>query len=243
MEKMLGVVRKAFGGFPLCVGRMVAVDGRGEVSDPQLHFAVSAALKQNLHYNNSATNSATITHDGAGTLLKFHPSITQGVIGCALSHRKVWKHMVASRIEEPLVILEDDLSWITPKIDQVFKGLFMENGNSMEGIVYDVLYVSYHGCHRSVAAAKKVGVQKRLKVEPCGDVWFSGLFTYVVNGWGAAAKLLTAWPLEAQIDKHIALLCQSGRLVCYRVQRGRCPTFTPLSEATLDSDVQTFREE
>ena len=233
------------------VTRVAAVDGR-TLSDVRMWFAVAADLREKLDFGGTRH---TIAHDGRGKLLEFAPTVTRGAVGCALSHREAWKRIALGDAGVPpalpsrhFVVLEDDLTYVSPLMARLAASAARVADARKRR--WDVVFLSYHGCHNSsgeaAASVAKLAAQHPaegllpLALDRCGDVWYAGLFTYMVNGAASARRLLSGWPMRAQIDKHVALMCQSRVLRCFRMPLRSCPTYTPLSEATLDSDVQRF---
>jgi GR25 family glycosyltransferase involved in LPS biosynthesis len=121
---------------------------------------------------------------------KVYVPLTPGAIGCAMSHRAVWKTIVDKNIPRAL-ILEDDIK-IDPLFHQkleTYKKYWPEN--------YDMIFLGYHpSTYRSSDY-----------LVPINELFIKtnkvyGLFGYIVS-WRGAQKLLNIFPIKLQIDTEI----------------------------------------
>ncbi|KAJ9460777.1 glycosyltransferase family 25 [Diplonema papillatum] len=216
-HKMLTTILPAFTNSH--IQRVLGVDGN-QLSQQQCKAAV--------HDSDKLGDTPTITHNEMGKLLVFHDSMTKGVVGCALSHRKTWRIVVASGISNPVIILEDDLTWVHPHVVERFQTVL-----SSLPPTWDLVYLAYHGGYHTNQSLPNISVY------PTNQTWFAGLFMYALHGQTAARRLLQLWPLTHQLDKHLAFACQLA-LNCFRLPQDQVLATAQLSEESLDSDVQKF---
>ena len=117
---------------------------------------------------------------------RVYEPLTQGGIGCALSHKRVYEKIVNDKINRCL-ILEDDAKFdidFFSKLNEIEKNVPQD---------FDILFLGYH-----VSYIKN----------DINDYYFKpervyGLFGYVVSYEGAK-KLLDIFPLTYQIDTEIS---------------------------------------
>jgi glycosyl transferase family 25 len=117
---------------------------------------------------------------------RVYEPLTQGGIGCALSHKKVYEKIIDDGIDKCL-ILEDDSKF---DIDFFNKLKDVEKYIPLD---FDMLFLGYHVSH----------IKKEIN-----DYYFKpnkvyGLFGYIVSNQGAK-KLLEMFPLTYQIDTEIS---------------------------------------
>ena len=118
--------------------------------------------------------------------MRVYEPLTQGGIGCALSHKRVYQKIIDDKINRCL-ILEDDAKFdidFSDKLKQIEKNVPQD---------FDILFLGYH-------------VSYIRKEE--NDYYFVpnktyGLFGYIVSQEGAK-KLLEIFPLTYQIDTEIS---------------------------------------
>ena len=115
---------------------------------------------------------------------RLYEPLTQGGIGCALSHKKVYEKIISDNINKCL-ILEDDAKF---DIDFFKK---MDEIDVPED--FDMLFLGYHVSHVKKNVNKYCFVPEKVY----------GLFGYVVSLEGAR-KLLDIFPLTYQIDTEIS---------------------------------------
>ncbi len=118
--------------------------------------------------------------------LRVYEPLTQGGIGCALSHKKIYEKIVDEQIEK-CFILEDDA-----KFDVDFYKKISEIEENVPK-VYDMLFFGYH-----VSMIKNDVNAYCFKPDKV-----YGLFGYIVTLEGAK-KLLDMFPLTYQIDTEIS---------------------------------------
>ena len=118
---------------------------------------------------------------------KVYVPLTPGGIGCALSHRSVWKKIVDENISSAL-ILEDDI-----RIDPMFHQKLI-NFAKYWPTNYDVLFLGYHP-----STIKYIDYLNPVNCMFVRTNKVYGLFGYVVSNRGAG-KLLKIFPISQQID-------------------------------------------
>ena len=112
--------------------------------------------------------------------------LTEGGIGCALSHMKIYKKIIDENIDRCL-ILEDDTSF---DIDFLKKLEEVEDKIPKE---FDMLFLGYHISYVKKDINKYYFIPDRVY----------GLFGYIVSKEGAK-KLLELFPISLQIDTEIS---------------------------------------
>lgn len=127
-------------------------------------------------------------HDAQKKNQHISVSLTMGAIGCALSHRNVWKKIIDENIDNVL-ILEDDI-----RFDSNF-GKKLDNYANHWPKNYDVIFLGYHP-----ASIKFITKSVNDVFTRSNNVY--GTFGYVVSKKGAE-KLLKIFPLNYQIDTEI----------------------------------------
>lgn len=123
----------------------------------------------------------------------FSPHLTLSAVGCALSHRKAWARLAASREHEWALILEDDVSAAADDLELKLERTIASLPSSWQ--------LCYVGFHESTGVL--LGNGQRLRLAELGeDEGQTGLFGYLLRR-SAAAELLAGhdvFPLEHQVD-------------------------------------------
>ena len=104
----------------------------------------------------------------------------KGVIGCALSHYKLWKQLVASD-SDYYTVFEDDI-----KLCDGFKAKWEEASNDLSGV--DLIFLGYHVREVNKSEINKVLNEGSKKPLDSG-IYIGGTFSYIVTKLGAK-KLL-----------------------------------------------------
>ena len=116
--------------------------------------------------------------------------LTKGSIGCALSHRKIYKKMVSENIACAL-ILEDDVTINNNNFTN-----FIKDHQQYIPKNYDILFVGYHDdCIKYQSSSKHFYTRSSVVL---------GTFGYIVTKKGAQ-KLLDLFPISRQLDTEIFL--------------------------------------
>jgi GR25 family glycosyltransferase involved in LPS biosynthesis len=124
--------------------------------------------------------------DALNTSLSVGVPLTKGGIGCALSHRNVYLHIIKNKLQHTL-ILEDDV---------YFDPDFIKKVNDIPYPTdYDLFFLGYHSC--------KITTPNYVDKLICHASRVYGLFGYIVSYKGAQ-KLLNIFPLGKQIDTEIS---------------------------------------
>ena len=119
---------------------------------------------------------------------RYGVDLTQGGVGCALSHRKVWDDIIKNNYNNAL-ILEDDVDFTEDfifKYNQIAQ-TFPKN--------YDIIFLGYHPTTDEYLYRDKNHKLLRTKK-------VFGLYGYLVSSSGAK-KLLNLFPIDVQIDSVI----------------------------------------
>ena len=148
---------------------------------------IPAVDGKKLDLDNIPTNIITKEgiNDAKNKNLRVGVPLTSGAIGCALSHRNVWKKIVDENIDSAL-ILEDDVR-IDPDFHKKMDYYKKYCPNS-----YDVIFLGY-----SPATIKYITASINDIFVRSNKVY--GLFGYIVSRKGAE-KLLKIFPIRYQID-------------------------------------------
>eukprot|EP00927_Polykrikos_kofoidii_P066211 TRINITY_DN61850_c0_g1_i1.p1 TRINITY_DN61850_c0_g1~~TRINITY_DN61850_c0_g1_i1.p1 ORF type:complete len:658 (+),score=105.01 TRINITY_DN61850_c0_g1_i1:94-2067(+) len=182
--------------------------------------------------------------------------MTPGAVGCALSHRIAWEHLVNNRPEAIwALVLEDDLTYIVPNLEQRIAAVLECLPPADE---WDLCYLGWHGCARAAFEASAGSSEHPGPLLPwCEDLRPLGTFGYLVST-GGAQRLLDpeakrVFPLAFQLDKQINMACKDGGLRAFLwwdpshtkalegisvVGASACLVQSPLCQLS-DSDVQT----
>jgi GR25 family glycosyltransferase involved in LPS biosynthesis len=121
---------------------------------------------------------------------KLYTVLTTGAIGCAMSHRAIYKKIIKDKINSCL-ILEDDIT---------FSDKFHNQLTILESIIdedYDLFFLGYHDSSLAYNHMCKIN-------KICLFTHVYGLFGYIVTYKGAQ-KLLNMFPITSQIDSEISL--------------------------------------
>jgi GR25 family glycosyltransferase involved in LPS biosynthesis len=125
----------------------------------------------------------------------FHPHLTLGAVGCALSHRHAWVQVVQDAM--PAVVLEDDAAvcdGFAARVAAVLAALPQ---------TFDFVYLGWHGGPRMAPGA---GTAAPPQVRPYAarDGLMTGLFGYLVSPKGARALLDATRFLHTQLDVQLS---------------------------------------
>ena len=118
----------------------------------------------------------------------FGLSLTQGAIGCAVSHKTIWEEV--AKTEKNLVLILEDDAVILPGFTQKISDIIAELPDE-----WDILYLG-SGQHTA---------EKRLSPHLARPSRIYGLFGYVINWQGAKRLLKHCFPLRYQIDTELWL--------------------------------------
>jgi len=205
--------------------RIAAVNG-DELSWPQLVGDKLFTLEARIMSQRAANmNLATIADDPDDC----SSHLTLGGCGCALSHKKAWQALLDSKAKWALV-MEDDLVFLCPNFDDELKAVLQQ--------LPEDFAVCYLGFHTGEPLPEGEHFEGPLVQQE--DGWLAGLWCYMISRAGAELMLEHAVPFQAQVDTVVGILAvQDGR--CYTVPPGQFLAFSPPTEESLDTDVQTFR--
>ncbi|MFI3257200.1 MAG: glycosyltransferase family 25 protein [Spirochaetales bacterium] len=128
--------------------------------------------------------------------------ITKGEIGCALSHRKVYKKMVSENIKHAIV-LEDDIILK----DNFLDGYKMLSGLSLKNIIIKIdPSVEEKG---SFSLFGKIKCKNFILKKNVFDTWCAAAYYIDIE---AAKKILTHFPLVEVLADHWILLSKKSKL-------------------------------
>jgi len=179
--------------------QMSAVDGRATVIGQNL-VTTSWDSTENVVYQRLRSE-----RKGWDDLHTYHERVLElspGERGCAASHIKAWRELVASGAHSPLLVLEDDAS---PMPD--FAGIL---SRALAALPDDagILYLGY-----SQASDWRREVSPELVESEY--VWTT--VGYMI--WPATARLLLSkLPVDQPVDNWLALMCARGELKAYCIR-------------------------
>uniref|UniRef100_A0A7S1QQQ8 Glycosyl transferase family 25 domain-containing protein n=1 Tax=Alexandrium catenella TaxID=2925 RepID=A0A7S1QQQ8_ALECA len=158
------------------------------------------------------------------------PHLTLGGCGCALSHRRAWQRLVDSQRSWAL-ILEDDVAKMCEdfdgELDRVLEDL-------PEG--WKLCYLGFHTGSLLPRGAHFRGPLIRLDE---GGAWLAGLWAYLISRPWAQTLLERTFPMDVQVDTAVGLLGAEEKGI-YAVPPNEFLLFSPTTERSRDTDVQTF---
>lgn len=134
--------------------------------------------------------------DAFNSEMRVYEPLTKGGIGCALSHRNIYRKIIDENINRCL-ILEDDVKF---DINFFSKMKLIENKIPQD---FDILFLGYHFSNISKDINKYYFVPSKTY----------GLFGYVVSKEGAK-KLLDLFPITYQIDTEISNNMNKFKVYC-----------------------------
>mmetsp|Transcript_47949 Transcript_47949/g.138784 ORF Transcript_47949/g.138784 Transcript_47949/m.138784 type:complete len:402 (+) Transcript_47949:122-1327(+) len=213
--------------------RLPAVDGRS-LSWPEL-------LEEGLFSQEACNDSLRAERDGVATLAnwnkEFSAHLTMGGCGCALSHRRAWRALVNSDSPWALV-LEDDLTQVCrdfdAELDRVLEALPED---------WDVCYLGFHtGLHAGRVLAPGARFVGPPQVLMKGHGWLPGLYGYLITRSFAKFLLQEAFPMYAQVDTVMGFIL-THRGHGYAVPPAEFLLYSPPTEASRDTDIQTFPDD
>mmetsp|Transcript_27858 Transcript_27858/g.86749 ORF Transcript_27858/g.86749 Transcript_27858/m.86749 type:complete len:404 (-) Transcript_27858:18-1229(-) len=213
--------------------RLPAVDGRG-LSWPEL-------LEEGLFTEEAESEAMHAERDGRATI-GYAPRtcsahLTLGGCGCALSHRRAWRALVNS--DRPwALILEDDLTVVCrdfdDELDRVLEALPED---------WDVCYLGYHtGLHGARVLPQGDHFSGTVQSLAKRNAWLPGLYGYILSRTFAKYLLQEAFPLYAQVDTVVGCIL-SRRGNGFAVPAVEFLLYSPPTEASRDTDIQTFPED
>lgn len=127
--------------------------------------------------------------------------LTHGALGCALTHRELYKECLENKYNS-LLILEDDIK-INRDINFDF---YLNEICKLDFDTFDILYL---GCHHN---PKKQNLHQSggLFSQVTSNIY--GTFAYLITQKGALNLLEKVFPISYQIDTHILQLIQKKQI-------------------------------
>jgi len=209
------------------------VDGRS-LSWPQL-------LDDNL-FSEEAFNDATRAEREGLATIGYAPKtcsahLTMGGCGCALSHRRAWRALVNSDSLWAL-ILEDDLTQVCRDFDAELDGVLKALPED-----WDACYLGYHtGSQSARVLPQGSHFDGTVHVLAKRTGWLPGLYGYLITRTFAKYLLQEAFPMYAQVDTVMGLVL-SRRGSGFSLPANEFLLYSPPTEVSRDTDVQTFPED
>ena len=104
----------------------------------------------------------------------------KGVIGCALSHLKIWKELIADKVNNYYVILEDDTTLV-----EGCKEILNKLTNEFQS--KDLIMLGYHMWENARNQVKGIyDVKSTIEIKPLNrNLYIGGTFSYSINKNGA----------------------------------------------------------
>ena len=154
----------------------------------------------------------------------------KGVIGCALTHYKLWKKLIESE-DEYYLIMEDDFTLCSD-----FKNKLESNNYSR----YDTLFCGYHMFSNVREKVRDIYEKGDTKIDKLVmDQYIGGLFCYSINRKGA--KKLVEYIEKHGIKHGIDYLFKIiPELECYETQPQICFSDWNENGKIIDSDIQNL---
>lgn len=209
--------------------RIPSVDGQ-DLSWPQL-------VREGLFSQEAWDVARTAESEGQPTIGhepgSFSAHLTLGGCGCALSHGRAWRALVNSDRSWAL-ILEDDLTAICKNFDEELHRVLLELPESWN--------MCYLGFHTGRLLPPGVHFEGPLQALARHHGWLPGLWGYLVSRAFARRLLQEAFPLWAQVDTIVGHIATRD-IGSYAVPNLQFLLFSPPSEASRDTDVQTFPDD
>jgi len=159
----------------------------------------------------------------------------KGVIGCALSHYKLWKQLLSDVDNEYYVIMEDDFS-LGPLFKTKFEAL------KPEFVEKDVVFMGYHMFDNKRNKALDIynGDSLVTQLAPLNyDLYIGGTFMYSVNKTGA--KILLDYIQQNGIKHGIDYVMKiCAPLHCFESQPQLAFSLWNENGQQIDSDIQNI---
>lgn len=163
-----------------------------------------------------------------GKIKRFGITLTQGGVGCAMSHKKAWETIIENDNDNAL-ILEDDVD-INDKL--VYKLNYYEQYLPPD---WDIIFLGYH----PTSMGNFYSINNRFFLK---TTKVYGLFGYIVSKSGAE-KLLKLFPINLQIDSEFENAIKKYKLNVYVVKpnlRLILSDQSEVSEKRYGSDIQAL---
>lgn len=131
---------------------------------------------------------------------KWH-SMTRGELGCFLSHRAVWEHIIEEKITNPSIIIEDDCILDEIKFQEAEQKI-----NILQTLTphWNVLLFS-----RMPEVCKNTRVFQNIEFCIPGRSW--GLSCYAVTPKGCSILSSSSYPISEAVDTYVSGLLFPGK--------------------------------
>ena len=160
----------------------------------------------------------------------FSPHLTLGAVGCALSHRKAWLRLAASKFDYAL-ILEDDVSKVAYELQDTLTRCVASLPSS-----WQLCLIGFHE-----ASGRLLLPGERMRMAELGpDEAQTGLFGYLLRRSAVPELLSDVFPLAHQVDVELGM--RTWRPMSrFALSPEATLIHAPKSEeAECDTDVQTL---
>jgi len=176
----------------------------------------------------------TIVHNGH-ELLHFNNHLTDGGLGCAMSHKRALEAAARHPTADWALILEDDISGVVPNLDQAIANVLMKLPADWDAVLL--------GYHDSVGRLADPGPDEIADVNVMRPVKHDfGLYAWMVRKHVARQIVDHCFPVDGQVDKAITGWLFRQGFQTFRVDPRNMLLHSPKSEESLDSDIQTMGE-
>lgn len=167
--------------------------------------------------------------------------MTPGAVGCALSHRAIWEHMLEGSllggrtVLKWALVLEDDVMWIADDFQERLSDVL-----SQLPADWHICYLGWHGQGVLDLALGAPAPTASMRLEACSGQEPLGTFAYLVSTAGAEVMLTgdTVFPLCYQLDVQLNCAIEAGVLKAYRCGAECNLLFSPPCQFLGESNVQ-----
>lgn len=125
----------------------------------------------------------------------------RGALGCFLSHKKIWEHMVENNVPVALIGEADIVP--KPSLPQRIQDA-LKNSKKWDILLLDCTLKNHH--------LKETGLENTHCGFKTGKQSFLGLHGYLLSNQGAQILLKYAIPMEFQLDSYIPMLVYLDKL-------------------------------
>ena len=135
--------------------------------------------------------------------------LRMGQLGCALSHIRLWQHMLHSGLD-CAVVLEDDAR-LAPDFSERYPALFAELPAE-----FDLLYLFTHPDFAARMQDDQLEPRRWRFIQRAHQTW--GTVGYLITRRGAERLLGSIFPLNIPIDEVLIQLVAAGRIEAFAVK-------------------------
>lgn len=171
----------------------------------------------------------------------FQARLTRGAVACALSHRTCWHRLQTSRHTDWALVMEDDVEEFCPGFSLCVAKLVKSAPPD-----WDIIYLGYHQgeslleCHFPGVPVRVCIANHVVNHKVTGATEITGLYGYLVSKAGAQKLLARLFPISMQVDSAIYKMHAAGQLTALCVDPSDMLLYSPPTEMSRDTDIQTF---